>query len=208
MGVYLLDILFVIGLPRSGTSLVHKLVHQESGRKAPTFRSFGIDVSDVPRAVRELNKTFTGPESLAEDNDFPGDLRTYRTWLETRGDKWVCKSPDHLGRLAYLWHEFPEARFLWCMRPAGPTLSSIREYWQVTGLGPEYNILKAVRESLEIARAFPEKFDCIWTPSIPEWETDREPILSPEQGLIDIAYSELRGLCRNVTSDRFSEYYS
>lgn len=213
-----LDILFVIGLPRSGTSLVHKLIQEASGRKAPRFRDFGIDTSRVPDRVRELNKTFKDEDSLAEDNDwewfrrnqvpYEDQLCDYYGWLERRGDRWVLKSPDHIAHLPELMDVFPEARFLWCMRPAGETLASIREYWEVAGVGPEYSLQKAVKDARYITCTHPEKFDCIWTPSIPEFESDREPLLSIEQGYIDHIQSEVRGLVRNVSSSDFTKYYS
>lgn len=198
----------MIGLPRSGTSLVHKLVHEQTERLAPTFLQFGVDVSRVPARVRELNKCFDGEQSLAEDNDFPGTLEEYRAWLERRGDKWVCKSPDHIGRLADVWDVFPEARFLWCLRPAGATLASIREYYQVTGVGPAYDIRKAVYDGEAMVDAFPEKFDCIWTPSIPEFESDREGVMNNEAESIDYWQGRIRGLCRNVSSRDFARLYS
>lgn len=209
-----LDVLFVIGLPRSGTSLVHNLIHRETGRKAPTFKSFGIDTSSVPRKVRELNKTFRGDDSLAEDNDFPGYypdvewIQVYREWLQVRGTKWVLKSPEHLANLPILFEVFPEAHYLWCIRPAAETLASIREYWQVAGVGPPYPILPTVDSALHYVRAFPERFDCIFTPSIPEFESDREPAVSPESEALDSLLQQAKGACRNVTSSSFRKLYS
>jgi hypothetical protein len=198
----------VIGLPRSGTSLVHKLIHEATDRKAPTFKSFGIDVKAVPRSVRDLNRTFRDENSLAEDNDFRGGLREYRAWLETRGDKWVCKSPDHIGQMFDLLDVFPEAKFLWCMRPAAETIPSIVEYWQVAGVGPPYRLEKAVKEATKIALVHPELFDCIYTPSIPEWESDREPRETQETENIDKLLHAVKGTVRNVTSRDFKELYS
>lgn len=200
--------LFIIGLPRSGTSLVHKLVHEATGRRAPTFSSFGLDVSRVPRRVKELNRTFKDAESLAEDNDFRGTLREYRTWLETRGDKWVCKSPDHLGQMPELLDVFPEARFLWVTRNPQETLASIREYYQVTGMVPEYKPDVGVKKTLQIARVHPEIFHTIKAETIPEFESAREPILSIEAANIAFMYQELRGTVRNVASRDFKELYS
>ena len=213
-----MDLLFIIGLPRSGTSLVHRLVHEATsasdpatgrgGRKAPTFKGFGIDVSGVPRRVRELNKCFKDDESLAEDNDFRGTLREYRAWLETRGDKWVLKSPDHIGQMFDLLDVFPEAKFLWCMRPAAETIPSIVEYWQVAGVGPPYRIEKAVKEATKIALVHPDIFHCIYTPSIPEWESDREPVETQETERIDKLLHAVKGTVRNVTSRDFTRLYS
>lgn len=204
-----LDILFIIGLPRSGTSLVHKLVHEYANRKAPTFRDFGIDVSRVARRVAELNPTFKDETSLAEDSDFRGGgLREYRRWLETRGDKWVLKSPDHIGHMFDLLDVFPEAKFLWCMRPAAETIPSIVEYWQVAGVGPPYRIEKAVKEATKIALVHPDIFHCIYTPAIPEWESDREPRETQETERIDQLLHAVKGTVRNVASRDFKELYS
>jgi hypothetical protein len=177
-----------------------------------------VDCSKLPQRILELNKTLRRDgSSLAEDNDYPslrqgggwGNLDDYREWLEVRGSKWVLKSPDHIARLPQLWEVFPEARFLWCLRPAGPVLSSIREYWQVAGVGPEYPILPTVDSALHYVRAFPERFDCIFTPSIPEWESDRDdPIGSPEAFQLEIMLQQVKGACRNVTSRDFAKLYS
>lgn len=213
----MLNILFVIGLPRSGTSLVHKLVHEHTDRKAPKFRDFGIDVSRVPARIRELNKCFDGPDSLAEDNDFPyidqspriEGLRDYRDWLEVRGDKWVCKSPDHLGRMFDLLEVFPEAKFLWCVRDGSGTMQSIHEYFSITGLRWPYDPIKALKDSLRIAKAHPEIFTSIYTPSIPEWEpTVRGGYDSIITQDVDYIQGQLKGLVRNVSSRDFKELYS
>jgi hypothetical protein len=210
-----MDVLFIIGLPRSGTSLVQKLVHEKTGRKSPTFRQFGVDVSRVPREVRALNRTFEGENSLAEDNDYPGyrfggDFHEYREWLERRGDYWVLKSPDHIGQLAYIVHTFPEARFLWCVRGGSATMQSVYEYFSTTGLGWPYNPIKGLKESLYIAKAMPEKFDWIYTPTMPEWGGANTKIGYDSQVTQDIDYiqGQLKGVCRGVSSDRFEQYYS
>lgn len=211
-GLPILNVLFIIGLPRSGTSLVHRLVHEATGRKAPTFKGFGIDVSRVPRRVKELNKCFKDDESLAEDNDFGGGLREYRTWLETRsgagGGKWVCKSPDHLGQMFDLLDVFPEAKFLWCIRPAEYVIPSLVEYWQVAGVGPPYRIEKAVKDATKIALVHPEIFHCIYTPAIPEWESERDPVKTPETERINKLLEAVKGTVRNVTSRDFETLYS
>lgn len=171
-------------------------------------------MSRVPEAVRRLNPAFVDGTSLAEDNDYPeyvyqGDFHGYREWLEVRGDFWVTKSPDHLGQLAFLVHTFPEARFLWCMRGGADTLASMLEYWQVTGMQTPYRIDTALRDAFHLVEALPERFDCIWTPSIPEFSSERTGSMDSSGAYyIDKIQSKVRGLIRNVSSTEFTKLYS
>lgn len=105
---------------------------------------------------------------------------------------------------------FPEAKFLWCIRPAGPNLDSIREYYYVTGLQPPYGIVKALNDTYKIASVHPEIFDCIYTPSIPEWESDRVPVprRTAHTKRIDELLDKVRGTVRNVASRSFKDLYS
>lgn len=203
-----LDILFIIGLPRSGTSLVHKLVQEESGRKAPRFKDFGIDVSRIPQRIKDLNPCVKDNESLAEDNDFDGTLAEYRKWLELRSSNcngWVCKSPDHIGAMPELLDVFPEARFLWCLRDLDKTRDSIIEYFQVTGLGWTYDPNKALEEAYRQCATHPEKFDYMDVESIPEWNSDR-PKAKGKFNFWDVQY-EVRGIAHHVQSSQFKERY-
>jgi hypothetical protein len=203
-----MDILFVIGLPRSGTSLVHNLIHKETGRNAPTYKDLGIKVDRLPGKFYDLNPTFKDESSLAEDNDFDGTLGMYRDWLALRGERWVCKSPDHVSRLCELLDVFPEARFLICLREAAATLASIREYYQLMGVGPEYNIVRACSSLGFISGVFPEKFDWINVNTIPEFESDRVGVPTTESNTINYLYSQIKGNCNRVDSRNFKERYS
>jgi hypothetical protein len=203
-----LDILFVIGLPRSGTSLVHNLIHQCTDRSSPRFKDFGINVGRLPEAFIDLNKTFRDESSLAEDNDFDGTLVEYRDWLALRGDNWVCKSPDHIARLPELLDVFPEARFLICLREASETLASIHQYRAKLGVGPEYNIVRACSELGSIVRERPEQFDWINVKSIPEFESTRSGLPTGESLRINSIYSQIKGVCQRVDSREFKERYS
>jgi hypothetical protein len=147
--------------------------------------------------------------SLAEDNDFGGSLPEYRRWLEQRGEEWVCKSPDHIAHMEELIDTFPEARFLICMREAGATLASIREYWQLLGVGPNYDIGYAVRELSWAVSAYPERFDWINVQTIPEWESNRsiQTIPSSESSYINNIYARIKGEAKRVDSRDFRELY-
>lgn len=169
----------------------------------------GLDVSTIPQRVRDLNKTFTGNESLAEDNDFDGTLAEYRKWLELRSsacDGWVCKSPDHIGAMPELLDVFPEARFLWCIREPSHTMSSVRDYFLTTGLRWPYNPLKALNEALYIAKTGRNDFDFIEVERLPMWtsERDSEPRMKHE---FDDVYDELRGVAQRVQFSQFKERY-
>jgi hypothetical protein len=203
-----MDILFVIGLPRSGTSLVHNLVHQCTGRSSPRFKDFDIKVDRLPVMFYDLNPTFKDDTSLAEDNDFNGTLTEYRDWLENRTDAWVLKSPDHIARLPELLDVFPEARFLICLREAAATLASIREYYQLMGVGPEYNLVRACSELGRISRTHQEKFDWINVHTIPEFESDRVGVPTTESNTINHIYSQIKGNCNRVDSRDLKERYS
>jgi hypothetical protein len=207
-GIYLLDVLFVIGLPRSGTSLVHNLIHQDTQRLAPRLSDFGIDTSNLPKEFYKLNRQFSGAESLAEDNDFSGSLVDYRAWLELRGNSWVCKSPEHISRLPELLDVFPEARFLICLREASATLASIEEYRAKLGVGPEYGLVSSCTVLAEHCSRYPKKFDYTWVNSIPEFESSRTALPTSESNEINSIYRQIKGVCERVDSRDFKERYS
>lgn len=201
-----LDILFIIGLPRSGTSLVQKLVQEETGRKSPRFKDFGIDLAKIPRHIKEMNKTLRDENSLAEDNDFNGTLTQYRNWLESRGSHWVCKSPDHIGQMPELVDVFPEARFLWCIREPSHTMESAKEYFMLTGLSWPYNPHKALNDALYIAKTGRNEFDFVDVEQLPNWssELDSSPRWKHD---FDDVYDELRGVAKRVQFSVFKERY-
>jgi hypothetical protein len=188
---------------------VHKLVHEQSGRKAPRFKDFGITLTGVRPVVYELNKTLKDENSLAEDNDFNGGLGAYKDWLALRGDSWVLKSPDHIANLPEVMDVFPEARFLITIREASWVLASIREYWELTGIGPDYDVVRALSSLLREAKAHPDRFDWVDVCSLPGWDSTRpEAPRTTESTRINNIYGKLKGYAKHVHSDEFKERYS
>lgn len=202
-----MDVLFVIGLPRSGTSLVHNLINDRTSRKAPTFKDFGLSLRDVPNKVFSYHRTLKDENSLAEDQDFNGTLRSYHRWLSSRGDHWVCKSPDHINQIPELIEVFPEARFLWCIRDSAYTMESVKDYFMATGLRWPYSPTKACWDALRILETR-ESFDYIDVESIPEWESSREPTRTFTTLELKECFTKLRGIGKRVFSHEFEERYS
>ena len=209
-----MDILFVIGLPRSGTSLIHTLAHKELGRKAPRLKDFGIDPkNEFPREANEyldlygFNKTLKTKDSLAEDGEFKGTIQEYREWLEKRGKSWVCKDPNHIAQLPLLMEVFPEAKFLWCLRDARDMQASVVEYFGAFNLRWQYNPEEAVKKAVKIAEANQDKFKYIDVEKTKEWDSKREGMTTFMALNINHHYRRLRGVIEGVSSSQFKERY-
>lgn len=191
-----MDILIVIGLPRSGTSLVHNKIHEETGRKAIYLRDVDLE---VPRQFKEYHKN----TYLAEIHDLPD----YKEFFKNKEGNWVVKSVelDHLP--SYLeW--MPEADFLITVRPAGEIMASVVDYFQATGLRWPYNPEEAVKQLVRIAQAQPEKFSYVEVTELPEWSSQREPTKTFTSLNIGHKFDELKGYIERVESGQFKERYS
>lgn len=194
-----MDILFVIGLPRSGTSLVYNLVHKEANRDAITYKDLGITVPDKYHEYLKCRE-------LAEIHDLNLSIPETRKWLERRGERWVVKSVE-LNALPQYLETFPDTRFLWCVRPAAETMGSVREYFSVTGLRWPYSPTDAVRQAVSLAKTFPEKFDWIDVKSYPLWDSDTEPTKTLTSMEIQSNLDILKGVARRVEFGEFKERY-
>lgn len=193
-------LLMILGLPRSGTSLVHKLVQEETGRKAIYLKDLDLE---IPRSLEDYHKV----KHLAEIHDIPGDVEDQRKWLEKRGDNWVVKSVE-VNQLPCYMDTFPEAKYIVCVRDASKTMASVTDYFQATGLTWSYGPVETMQKLVKVAKAHPEKFSHVDVEFLPQWESTREPVKTFTAMDLNYFYNELRGNTNNVTSNDFKRLYS
>ncbi len=191
-----MDIVIVLGLPRSGTTLVHNKIHEDTGRKAIYLRDLDLE---VPSQFKEYHKN----TYLAEIHDLKEDPRKY---LETRGDAWVVKSVE-VHQLPVYIDLFPEARYLITVRPAGELMASVQDYFQATGLRWPYSPEQSIRDLVRIAKAHPEIFSYIDVTSFPEWQSTRLPTKTFTSLNIDHKLEELKGYIERVEPEQLKERY-
>jgi hypothetical protein len=204
-----MKLLMVLGLPRSGTSLVHKLIQEETGRKAIYLKDLDLE---IPRSLEDYHKV----RHMAEIHDIPsassgaeaklGDIGEQKKWIEKRGVTLV-KSVEP-NRLPDYIETFPSAEFIVCVRDAGAMLASVQEYFLATGLRWNYNPTEALQNLVRIARAVPEKFRHVDVEFLPQWESQREPVKTFTAMDLNYFYNELRGITKDVTSQDFKRQYS
>lgn len=192
-------LLMVLGLPRSGTSLVHKLVQEETGRKAIYYKDLGLE---IPRSIEDYHKV----RHMAEIHDIRGDIGDQNKWIEQKGITLV-KSVEPQNLPLYM-EVFPEASFLVTVRDASKLMASVADYFQATSLRWDYNPVEAMQNLVRIAKAHPEKFSHVDVEFLPAWESQREPTKTFTSMDLNYFYNELRGNTNNVTSNDFKRLYS
>jgi hypothetical protein len=197
--------IFVIGCPRSGTTLLFRLL-----RKLPDVVSIGTE-------GHALWETFHHPRdrnwrSSALDADDVGGLeRRYVAWaialLAGRG-RFVDKTPRNVLRLPYLDAMFPDATFVFLYRDGRSIVSSLYERWIWRGAHSHQRVPRGFAVS-----GLPER---TWAFVLPEgWEAmngrpleevcafqylrsleamlECRPALAPER-LVEVRYEDL---CRS-----------
>jgi hypothetical protein len=195
-----MDIVFVLGLPRSGTSLVHNILAKETNRLAVTYKDLNLD---IPPHLRDYHRA----NELAEIHDLDMDLPHAREWLERRGDRWVVKSVE-LDKLPLYLETFPEARFLVTVRTAGSVMASVMDYFQATGLRWPYSPTQGLNTVLKLGKVFPEKFSWVDVESLPHWSsTPREPSRTLTVLELKTTYEKIKGNINRVDYERIKTDY-
>jgi hypothetical protein len=137
------DPIFVIGCPRSGTTLLFRLLQRHR------------DVSTPGGEGHILWSTFQHPRTRdwASDRLVAGDIREgERQFLYAAidrmagGGRFLDKTPRNCLRIPYLLELFPGAKFVLLKRDGPPTVSSLIEGWTL-----RHGISYRLPENLELA---------------------------------------------------------
>jgi hypothetical protein len=129
--------IFVVGCPRSGTTILFRLLEAAPG--VATIRSEGHALWETFHHPREH-----GWESNALGRDDVGRIeRRYVAWairLLAGGGRFVDKTPRNVLRLAYLDAMFPDATFVYLYREGRAIVASLYERWIRKGAGAPYRL--------------------------------------------------------------------
>lgn len=137
------DPIFIIGCPRSGTTLLFRLLQRH------------VDVGTPGGEGHILWNTFQHPrergwssDRLLEDDIEPRERKFFYAAIRrmTGEGRFLDKTPRNCLRIPYLLELFPGARFVLLKRDGPPTVSSLIEGWRV-----RHGISYRLPERLELA---------------------------------------------------------
>jgi len=137
------DPIFIIGCPRSGTTLLFRLLQQH------------VEVGTPGGEGHILWNTFQHPrrrnwssDRLLEADIVPGEREFLYAAIRrmAEGGRFLDKTPRNCLRIPYLLELFPGARFVVLKRDGPPTVSSLIEGWRV-----RHGISYRLPERLELA---------------------------------------------------------
>jgi Flp pilus assembly protein TadD len=139
------DLVFIVGMPRSGTSLVEQMLASH-----PDVYGAG-ELPLVNRFVDELNRgfattsitTLAAPDGITQEavNRFAGRYRSAVRKRAGRASRITDKAPLNLRHLGFIALLFPGARVLWCRRdPMDTCLSCWTQKFYATGLAFTRNL--------------------------------------------------------------------
>jgi LPS sulfotransferase NodH len=132
---------FVVGCPRSGTSLLWTILKRHEG------------LSSLPGEGHVLWSTYQHPrvkgwrsDRATVDDIRPGEARFLYTAIErmTKGARFLDKTPKSVLRIPYLAHLFPDATFVFLKRDGRSTVNSLIEGWRVRH-GVSYRVPQQLR---------------------------------------------------------------
>ncbi|MGH2702419.1 MAG: sulfotransferase family protein [Actinomycetota bacterium] len=137
------DPIFIIGCPRSGTTLLFRLL--QSHRAVSTPVGEGHILWNTFQHPRTRNWT---SDRLAAEDIKPGERPFLYAAIErmTRGGRFLDKTPRNSLRIPYLLELFPSATFVLLKRDGPPTVSSLIEGWSL-----RHGISYRLPENLELA---------------------------------------------------------
>ncbi len=133
---------FVVGLPRSGTTFLHRLLSQDPSNRVPLTWE-GMLPSPPPEQAThdtdprievsyQFDTMYRIPSYSAwmERLDFQDSYRVHRQLLQhlqwkCPGERWVLKAPNHLFQLPALLKTYPDACLVWTHRSPLETLGSL-----------------------------------------------------------------------------------
>ncbi len=162
------DPVFVIGLPRSGTSLLFNLLSLDIAH-----RFVYMCMADVPEYVEYLKST-------SFDSVFKWHKKFYQA-LELNGKptRWLLKDPSHIGQIPQILKEYPNAKFIHIHRD--PT-ESVASFCSLTK-----NVRLAFSKKIDTDGIGKTVID-FWNHNLRKGMEDRKSLSSDQ--IVDIQYSE------------------
>jgi len=128
-------LIFIVGMPRSGTSLCEQIVSAHSG----VFG--GGERATMEHIEKTLSHAGAFPRDTATEPSWMGSMRAaYLESLPTGSGSaaWATdKTPRNFERLGLIFRLFPTARVLWCVRHPLDTILSC--YFQDFGSGQHFS---------------------------------------------------------------------
>ena len=127
---------FILGCPRSGTSLLYALLRRHEGLASPTGEGHLLwNAYQHPRLKDWSSDRATQEDIKPGERDFLyGAIRQI-----AGGRRFLDKTPKNTLRLPYLAALFPGARFILLCRDAPATVASLIEGWEVRQ-SPSYRL--------------------------------------------------------------------
>lgn len=122
---------FVMGPPRSGTTLIHRLLLNHSHLEGFSYETSIISPKPIfdPARFTHYVDAHVHAQALAQTRDLPGFFaRLHELALPAPppGGWFVEKTPQHARRLRFILDMFPAARVVFCVRDGRDTFCSGR----------------------------------------------------------------------------------
>lgn len=234
--------LFIVGLPRTGTSAMHGLLHTDPGNRSPLFwevntplpRPHPDHIDDDPR-IEQLQKQLEMQYRLAPgfraihkmDARMPQEdianmqqmlygitlslswyVPSYRKWLmqadpepalrfhrrflqmlqatepaDRAIDRWLLKTPDHLGSLPAIFKLFPDAQVVFTHRNPVDVIGSVCSFtWTLSAMFTD----KGLQPNL-----IGEEQATSWNMLLEQGMRDRADLAQYEQQIYDIYFDDI-----------------
>ncbi len=124
---------FIVGFPRTGTTILHNLLAQD-----PANAQECVPILAQSMLGPQLNMIFNVPsyQAWVDRQSHAPAYRYHRHYLEHlqsrhMKDRWVLKSPVHLRSLDALLTEYPDARIIFTHRDPAKTVPSLASLFYV-----------------------------------------------------------------------------
>ena len=164
MGAKLNRPVFIIGAPRSGTSLLYAILRRSRALRHWPGESHEIWEADYHPALRGWESNALGPEDIEPD----AAARIRRTFFLVTGRRrrLIDKTPRNALRVGFVNALFPDARFIYLKRDGRENVNSLINAWR----SPRYRTYE-----LPEPHAIPG-IDPRWWKFVlyPGWRDDRE----------------------------------
>lgn len=155
---------FIIGAPRSGTSLLYAILRRSSALKHWPGESHEIWEADYHPALRGWGSNHLGPEDIEP----AAAARIRRAFFLVTGSKHhlLDKTPRNALRVPFVDALFPDARFIYIKRDGRENINSLINAWRT----PRYRTY-ALPEPHEIPGTDPKWWKFVLYPG---WREDRQ----------------------------------